>query len=133
GPLRNRHGSQAPASSVLSADEQTAVRASTPGAALDSAAKLFGASTGFDKMANDPNFYNPQAEGWWGKCHAWSWSSLSAKIDKMVDIDGPEGQKGIWIGGQWMSRADLGDWMMGVADTVALSDPSQFKSNLTAA
>lgn len=134
GPLRFRHGSQPPASSVLTAEEAAAVKKNTPGQALDAAAKIFGASVdGFETMANSKDFYNEDADFWWGKCHAWTWSSLSEEVNRMVDVAGPEGQRGLWIGGQFMSRADLGNWMMGVADEIAINDSNQlFDSNITA-
>lgn len=135
GPLRQRHGSEAPASQVLSASEQSQVRSQTPGQALDAAAKVFGVSVdGFDKLANSKDFFNPDADYWWGKCHAWTWSSLDKRIDALVDVGGPEGEKGVWIGGQWLSRADLGNWMMAVSDTISLHDPQEmFDSSITAA
>ncbi|MFZ5469561.1 MAG: hypothetical protein ACOZIN_09000 [Myxococcota bacterium] len=134
GPLRTAHGSPAPESTVLSADELSALRAQSPGVALDNAAKVFGANvSGFEKLANSPTFYNPDAESWWGKCHAWGWSSLSNTINKAVDVEGPEGKRGVWIGGQWLSRADMGNWMMGVADSISLTDENQmFRSELSA-
>ncbi len=134
GPLRFRHGSEVPASSVLTPAELDAAKKSSPGKALDEAAKVFGARVeGFEKMANSKDFYNPEADFWWGKCHAWAWSSLSNEIDKRVDVAGPDGQKGLWVGGQFLSRADLGNWMMAVADEISVADGSQlFDSNLTA-
>jgi hypothetical protein len=134
GPLRVRHGSAAPASTVLSRDQQAALNTLTPGQALDSAARVFGASVdGFDKMANSKDFYDDKAEYWWGKCHAWTWSSLSTTVDKLVDVPGPEGQRGLWVGGQWLSRADLGDWMMAVSDQISVNDGNQiFKTDLSA-
>jgi hypothetical protein len=39
----------------------------------------------------------------------------------------------VWIGGQWLSRADLGNWMMATADVIAINDPqTMFKGELTA-
>lgn len=134
GPLRFRHGSEVPPSSVLSAADAQAIKGRTPGQALDNAAKIFGARVdGFEKMANSKDFYNPDADFWWGKCHAWTWSALSNTINKLVDVPGPDGQKGLWIGGEWMSRADLGNWMMATADQISVSDGNQlFDSSLSA-
>lgn len=134
GILREAHGTPAPASAVLSTEENTAARAGTPGKGLDAAAAAFGVRVdGFEKMANSRDFFNPDADFWWGKCHAWAWSSLDARINKLVDVEGPDGQKGLWIAGQWMSRADLGNWMMATADKISLNDPrSMFKSDLSA-
>lgn len=134
GPLRARHGSSVPASSVVKPEELAAAQKRTPGQSLDAAAKAFGVSVnGFEAMANSKDFYNPDADYWWGKCHAWTWSSLSTEIDKLVDVPGPVGERGLWIAGEFMSRADLGNWMMAVSDTVALQDGNEmFDSNLSA-
>lgn len=134
GPLRFRHGSTVPASSVVPQADLDAAKARTPGQALDAAAKVFGAPVnGFEAMANSKDFFNKDADYWWGKCHAWTWSSLSNTVNKLVDVPGPEGQKGLWVGGEFVSRADLGNWMMAVSDTIALQDPNQmFKGDLSA-
>ncbi len=134
GVLRQRHGSEAPESALNNAAEKAALKTVTPGNALDAAAKAFGVTgTTFEKMANSIEFSNPEAGSWWGKCHAWTWSSLSNVIDKYVDVDGAEGKKGLWVAGQFVSRADLGNWMMGVADTISVADSNQlFKTGLSA-
>lgn len=134
GVLREAHGTPAPASTLLTADENTAARASSPGKSLDAAAAAFGVNVeGFEKMANSKDFFNPDADFWWGKCHAWAWSSLDATVNKLVDVEGPEGQKGLWIAGNWMSRADLGNWMMATADKISLNDDrAMFKGDLSA-
>jgi hypothetical protein len=134
GPLRQRHGSEIPASTLVTADEAAAIKANTPGQALDAVAKIFGASVnGFEKMANSKDFFNESADYWWGKCHAWTWSSLSTTIDNLVDVKGPEGQRGLWVAGQFISRADLGNWMMATADTISVNDGNQlFKDDLSA-
>ena len=134
GPLRSAHGSPAPDSALLSPQEYAALKAATPGASLDAAASAFGVRVnGFEKMANSKDFFDDSAEYWWGKCHAWAWSALSKTIDRRVDVNGAEGQKGVWIGGQWLSRADLGNWMMATADEISVHDPQAlFKGDLTA-
>lgn len=133
GILRFAHGSKAPQTSVLSAEELSALRSKTPGAALDAMASVYGVNVkGFDKMANSRDFFNPEADHWWGKCHAWAWASLDARVNKMVDVGGPEGQRGVWLGGEWISRADLGNWMMAVADKISLHDGNEmFDSTIT--
>ncbi len=135
GPLRKANGSPAPASTILSASALDALHKETPGAALDAAAKVFGVTVGgFQAMATSKEFYDTSAQSWEGKCHAWTWSSLSTTIDKLVDVDGPDGQKGLWIGGQWLSRADLGNWMMAVADQIAVSgNDTLFDNKMNAA
>ncbi len=134
GPLRFRHGSEAPPSTLVAPNELAALKTITPGASLDEAAKVFGVKVnGFEKMANSKDFFNADADYWWGKCHAWTWSSLSKTIDKLVDVPGPEGERGLWIAGQFMSRADLGNWMMATADTISVNDGNElFESNLSA-
>ncbi|MBS1153148.1 MAG: hypothetical protein H6Q89_4846, partial [Myxococcaceae bacterium] len=134
GPLRFAHGSRAPASRALSAAENQRIQQTPPGAALDAAARAWGVRVdGFQKMAHSKAFFDPTAEAWWGKCHAWAWAALDQKINQLVDVEGPEGKKGVWIGGQWLSRADLGNWMMATGDEIALADPqTMFKSELTA-
>ena len=123
GPLRFRHGSAAPSSTALSAAARRAIDKRTPGAALDRAAKVFESRAyGFEEMASHEDFYDPSAAGWEGKCHAWSWAALSKEVCDLVDVKGPVGERGLWIGGEWLSRADLGNWMMGVAHIVSLAD-----------
>ncbi len=134
GPLRFRHGTDVPASTVVKPEDLAAAKTNTPGQALDLAAKVFGAKVdGYEAMANSKDFYNPDAEYWWGKCHAWTWSALSTEIDKLVDVPGPVGERGLWAGGQFLSRADLGNWMMAVADEISVNDGNQlFDTDLTA-
>ncbi len=127
GPLRFRHGSAVPESSVVPAADLAAAKANTPGKALDAAAAAFGVQvSGFESMANSTDFFNDKAEHWWGKCHAWTWSALNKTINKLVDVEGPEGQRGLWVGGQFMSRADLGNWMMATADKISIHDSNQY-------
>ncbi len=86
GPLRTRHGSSVPASTVVKPEDLVAAQKNTTGQALDAAAKVFGVKVeGFEAMANSKDFFNADADYWWGKCHAWTWSSLSPEIDKLVD------------------------------------------------
>ncbi len=134
GPLRQRHGSRAPESIALSSTELSALRAQSPGASLDKAARLFGfQDAAFEAMATSPEFFDEKAEDWWGKCHAWSWSALDNWVNSHVDVEGPPGQQGVWLGGQWLSRADLGNWMMAVADKISLNSSNVlFDSQLSA-
>ncbi|MFT3713687.1 MAG: hypothetical protein QM817_39010 [Archangium sp.] len=126
GPMRLAHGSKPPHSSVLSEEENERVATQTPGSALDAAAKERGAKlgAGFEALANSKSAFDPEAPSWWGKCHAWAWSALSTELAARVDVSGPEGQRGLWLGGQWVSRADLGNFLMGTADQLALADPN---------
>ncbi|MGQ0504779.1 MAG: hypothetical protein ACT4TC_05615, partial [Myxococcaceae bacterium] len=122
GVLRHQHGTVAPETTVLSDKELEALRGQSPGKSLDRAAALFGIrDAGFERMASSKDFYDPQAAYWWGKCHAWSWAALDNEVNKRVDVEGPAGQRGVWLAGEWLSRADLGNWMMGVADKISLN------------
>ena len=134
GPLRFAHGSPAPRSGFLTDEENRRARERTPGQQLDAAARAFGAGArGFEALAHSKSFFDPDAEFWWGKCHAWAWAALSEEVNARVDVGGPEGERGLWIGGSWLSRADLGNWMMAVADQVSLADGNQlFDAELTA-
>lgn len=134
GPMRLAHGSKAPHSSVLTDEENTRAHAQLPGAALDEMAKERGVTlpAGFTALADAKTSYDPNAPSWWGKCHAWAWSALSTELSARVDVGGPEGQRGLWLSGQWISRADLGNFLMGVADTIAIADEQElFKEKLT--
>jgi hypothetical protein len=126
GPMREAHGSKPPRSSVLTEEENARLAKQTPGAALDAAAKERGVKLGdgFEALANSKSAFDPEAPSWWGKCHAWAWSALSTELAARVDVGGPEGQRGLWLGGQWVSRADLGNFLMGTADQLALADPN---------
>lgn len=117
GVLRSAHGSRMPATAASPASVAT-----PPSDALDAAAKTFGLALpyGFGKIASAN--YDPRAQYWEGICHAWTYSSLDERLNVMVDPDGPVGRRGVWIFGQWVSRADLGNWMMGVSNALSVAD-----------
>ena len=134
GPLRERHGSPPPKSVVLTPSEQARVASRTPGQALDAMGRERGLTLGFDALAHAKSSFDPEAPAWWGKCHAWAWAALSTELSARVDVGGPEGQRGLWFAGQWLSRAELGNVLMTVADRISLRDGSAFfRSNLTPA
>ena len=55
------------------------------------------------------------------------------RAEKLVDVPGPVGERGLWAGGQFISRADLGNWMMAVADQISVQRGNQlFKTDLSA-
>lgn len=111
------HGSARPASIELEAHST----APSPGRALDAMAKAMGLSLGFQKMADSAEYSDrTEKRSWWGLCHSWSWAATHPEISKKVDVDGPEGMKGRWFAGQFISRADLGNWMMAVGNHFAL-------------
>lgn len=135
GPLNRAHGSPVPASSVLSAPELSALRQLQPAQALDAMAAARGVALpqSFAATAQSPSSYDPSAPSWWGKCHAWAWSALSNELSARVDVGGAEGERGVWLEGQWLSRADLGNWLMGLADTISMSDSNVlFDTDVTA-
>jgi len=125
GPLRKPHGSQAPAyDQVASAQETQLLRTQGPHRALDEAAAIYGANLGsvtFTYLAEQVH-YDPNAAYWEGLCHAWSYTSLDERLNALVEVEGPSGRRGLWIFGQWISRADLGNWLMGVANQISVTD-----------
>jgi hypothetical protein len=132
GPFRMRHGSPAPASTVLAPQALTELRGRSPGASLDRAAEVFGVRVNsFEALANSSNFYRADAVDWEGKCHAWAWAALHPWLNEKVDVPGLAGERGLWIGGEWISRADLGTWLMGVADRISLARGELFADRLT--
>ncbi len=123
GELRTAHGSPAPASAFTAPGSL----ASTPGAAFDAAARALGIhSTRFAQMAESKPFYVPQIDkdlaGYAGSCHGWSYATLVDAINELVDVPGPDGQRGVWLGGQWLSRADLGSFAIAVTQDIAINE-----------
>ncbi len=127
GPLREAHGSPPPRSSILTDAERAQLETQTPAEALDAAARERGLplGEGFVALSTSKSAWDPEAPSWWGKCHAWAWSALSTELSARVDVGGPEGERGLWLSGQWLSRADLGNFLMGVSDTIALADDNE--------
>jgi hypothetical protein len=76
----------------------------------------------FAEMPDWSQFYNPSVAHWWGKCHAWAYSALDQVLNEQVEVKGPEGMRGLWIGGSWISRADLATWLMSVLDQISDKD-----------
>ncbi len=124
GILRFPHGSKAPAYPSSSSEETQRLRSQSPSLALDTAASTAGLNLGafgFVYRA-EKRFYDPNAQYWEGLCHAWSYGALDERINALVDVPGPSSRRGVWIHGQWLSRADLGNWMMGVSDQLGVAD-----------
>jgi hypothetical protein len=136
GVLRKSHGSIAPSHpSMHGPAELSAIRAQTPDKALDAAAKIAGLKLGafdFGYLANKVHF-NPSAPYWAGLCHAWTYTSLDDRLNALVDVDGRRGQLGVWIFGQWISRADLGNWLMGASNAISVADAVLLDSFVTGA
>lgn len=134
GLLRFRHGSSPPLSNVPTRSESNELRSVSPGKALDLAAAALGkAGAGFEALASSPEFYDPDAPKWFGVCHAWAWSALSNRLTGIIDAGSRDKRhQGLWIGGQWLSRADLGNWMMAVASELSPRVSSElFKKQLS--
>lgn len=117
GVLRSSHGSAMPAHVAVPGSVSEA-----PPVALDAAATAFGLALPyrFDGIAKAT--FDPKAQYWEGICHAWTYSSLDERINVLIDPDGNAGQRGLWIFGHWISRADLGNWMMGVSNSLSIAD-----------
>lgn len=126
GVLRFAHGSRAPRSGVLTPEEATTLRAQTPATALDRAATARGLALGTASYSYfaEKVHYRPGANTpyWEGLCHAWTTAALDDRLSVLVDVPGERGKRGLWYMGQWMSRADLGNWTMGSYDAISISD-----------
>jgi hypothetical protein len=124
GVLRKGHGSVAPFLAAASSEENGLLRTQGPHAALDRAAAAYGVTLGdfgFRYLA-DKVHYDPKAPYWAGLCHAWTYTSLDDRLNTLVEVDGDVGKRGVWIFGQWISRADLGNWLMGVSNHLSVAD-----------
>lgn len=144
GPLREAHGSKAPSTKVLTDAELKTVNGRVPGDSLNRMSRLFRARTyDFVALASNPKFFNPLkpvldrngnpvlgpdgkpkttgAEEWEGFCHGYGYTSLNRWINERVDAPGPSGQRGVWVGGEWMSSADLKNWVMALAGELSVT------------
>jgi hypothetical protein len=134
GILRFAHGSKAPAyPKVSSAAETEALRSQGPHIALDKAAAIYGLDLGqfgYRYLAEKVH-YDPSAPYWAGTCQAWSYTSADNRLNALVEVEGPQGQRGVWIFGQWISRADLGNWLMAVANSLSIADSNTLDSFVT--
>lgn len=120
GVLDRAHGSSVPASSVHDLATRAHLRALPPPQRLDAAAKAFGITLpGLDFTGIAKGFFRPAEPDWAGVCYSWSWAALDARLSSLVDVEGPAGERGVWIGGQFLSRADLGNWLMALAAGVS--------------
>ncbi len=138
GVLFTRHGSLAPRyASTSTAAETEALRAQGPDAALDRAAEIYGLDLDqwntFGAIARDSNYYDPSSATpyWAGICQGWTHNALDNRISELVDVAGPEGDRGLWIFGQWISRADLGNAMMGASFSLGIADSVTIDSFVT--
>jgi hypothetical protein len=116
GVLNKANGSSVPSSAIHDLSTRAALNASSPAARLDAAAQAFGVKfpmNDFRQIAQ--GFHRPDQPDWAGVCYAWSWAALDARLSSLVDVDGPQGERGLWIGGQFLSRADLGNWLMALS------------------
>ena len=138
GVLFKRHGSNVPHYSSTNSLQQTeSIQALGPDQALDIAAEIYGLSldqwSRFESIAHDPNFYDPSDSTpfWAGICQGWTHNALDDRINLLVDVEGEEGRRGLWIFGQWISRADLGNAMMGVSYSLGIADSITIDSFVT--
>jgi len=126
GVLLRAHGSPFPVQNPIAGSA-----AEPPAQALDAAAATFGLKLAYPFSAIAKNTYDPKALYWEGICHAWTYSSLDERLNQLVDVEGPSGNRGLWIFGHWISRADLGNWLMGVANTLSIADAVLLDSFVT--
>ncbi len=113
GVLEQAHGSGVPSSSLHDLATRATLGAMTPAQRLDAALGAFGRKLPMNDFAGIARgFSRPDQPDWAGVCYAWSWAALDARLSTLVDVAGPEGGRGLWIGGQFLSRADLGNWLM---------------------
>ncbi len=138
GVLFHRHGSLAPHHPLTSSAADTeALRAQGPDAALDRAAQIYGleldAWNTFSAIARDSNYYDPSSSTpyWAGICQGWTHNALDNRLNLLVDVDGAVGARGLWIFGQWISRADLGNAMMGASFSLGIADSTTIDSFVT--
>jgi hypothetical protein len=138
GVLFTRHGSLAPHHDTTGTFEDTRrLRTQGPDEALDRAAEIYGVALDqwntFGAIARDPNYYDPSSETpfWAGICQGWTHNALDNRLSALVDIEGPEGERGLWIFGEWISRADLGNALMGVSYSLGIADSSTIDSFVT--
>lgn len=129
GVLFHRHGSLAPHHPAVSSLAETeALRAQGPDVALDAAAKIAGVELGpyatFGAIARSPSRYDTSTDtpDWAGICQGWTHNALDDRLGVLVDPPGTVGARGVWIFGQWLSRADLGNAMMGASYAIGVAD-----------
>lgn len=116
GVLEQAHGSRVPVSLVHASATRARLNALTPAQRLDAAAGAFGVTLpGLDFSGIARGFFRPAEPDWAGVCYSWSWAALDARLSSLVDVAGDQGERGLWIGGQFLSRADLGNWLMALA------------------
>ncbi len=135
GVLFTRHGSLAPHYDTTSTFADTeALRAQGPDAALDRAAAIAGLALDewntFGAIARNSAYYDPSTNTpfWAGICQGWTHNALDNRLSTLVDVDGPEGRRGLWIFGQWISRADLGNAIMGTSYSLGIADANTIDS-----
>lgn len=139
GVLFTRHGSLAPHYPATSTVEDTQrLRSQGPDAALDRAAVVYGLALDewntFGAIARDPNYYDPSSSTpfWAGICQGWTHNALDNRLSALVDVAGVQGERGVWIFGEWISRADLGNALMGASFSLGIADSNTIDSFVTA-
>ncbi len=135
GVLFTRHGSQAPDyASTSSRQETDQLRQQGPDAALDKAATVsklrFDQWNTFGGISHSPVFFDPSPNtpDWAGICQGWTYNALDNRLNALVDPPGAVGARGLWIFGQWVSRADLGNSMMAASYSFGIADATLIDS-----
>jgi hypothetical protein len=115
GVFENNHGSSVPASSIHGPADRARLTALSPGERLDAAVAASGQKLSYGDFSSIARgFTKPNEPDWAGVCYAWAWAALDNRLSTLVDVDGPAGSRGLWMRGQFLSRADLGNWLMGL-------------------
>lgn len=133
-PLLKNHGSPVPASRLLDEGRRAKLQALGPAERLDRAVKILTGRdkvgmTSFSEMAKNSVFAAKGQPDWSGQCYSWSHCALDSRLSKLVDVKGPKGQRGLWIAGQWLSRADLGNFLTATASAYAQGEGSVMHYN----
>ncbi|MFZ9889098.1 MAG: hypothetical protein ACO3JL_16500, partial [Myxococcota bacterium] len=116
GVLEKAHGSEVPASSVHDLSTRATLNALPPSERLNAAARAYGVDLPYNDFSSIArSFVRPDEPYWAGVCYSWSWAALDARLSTLVDVEGAPGERGLWIGGQFLSRADLGNWLMALS------------------
>jgi hypothetical protein len=118
-----KHGSPAPRSMTVDDATFAQLQALTPGQALDAISKVLGGPGGCeDYLTKSPLVNDPGSPGWAGFCDELFSMILSPTIHKHLEVQGPDGERGLCIGDCWISRADLTNLMGALLGRTMTSD-----------
>jgi hypothetical protein len=103
-----KHGSSAPRSITNDAATYVKIKDLPPGDALDAISKTLGGPGGFvNYLQNSKTVNDPSSPGWAGFCDELFSMILAGSIRQHLEVQGPEGERGLCVGDYWISRADL--------------------------